>query len=53
MPVDKIQANPDAMVYLLAVDIFINPGIVFSGIYQVVEQEWTDWHSLNGIPKRS
>ena len=37
---------------VLAVDIFILSKIVYSGIYQVVEQLWIDSHLLSAILKR-
>lgn len=36
----------------LAVDIFILSKIVYSGIYRMVEQLWTDSHLLSAILKR-
>ena len=36
----------------LAVDIFILSKIVYSGIYRMVEQLWTDSHLLRAILKK-
>ena len=51
-PVSILIYDIDHYLLALAVDIFILSKIVYSGIYRMVEQLWTDSHLLSAILKR-